>query len=261
ASQGKLKTCAKTIAVNGGDHGHRESVDAVDQLERLPHRLFDPWLRIEVLELADVSASNEAGLLRTHQHEALGLAARRGRLDRLADLPKLFGGTASERVHALALAVDDRPGNALEVDREAPVLQVWKRRRHDQPYSAAMCSGRSGLALTASATFGSFAAPGTLRATAAASNSSTAMTRATRSRSSARSPASSWVSTPLASASAIQSLLWKRRTSPLRMARSSFLSASSQATVLSSVYSSNPIRSLGSSVVKMSLVRRSRNSP
>src|SRR3970282_149898 len=52
--------------------------------------------------------------------------------DRLDDLAKLPGWPASERIHALALAIDDRPGDAFEVDGEAPVLQIGKCRRHDR---------------------------------------------------------------------------------------------------------------------------------
>ena len=51
-------------------------------------------------------------------------------LDRHDDLAELLGRAAAERVHALALAVDDRPGDALEIDGEAPVLQIGKCRRH-----------------------------------------------------------------------------------------------------------------------------------
>ena len=69
-------------------------------------------------------------LLAAHQHQALDLAARGHVLDRLDDLAQLFGRAAAERVHALALAVDDRPGDALEVDGEAPVLQIGKGHCH-----------------------------------------------------------------------------------------------------------------------------------
>ncbi|ODS03827.1 hypothetical protein AUC71_07520 [Methyloceanibacter marginalis] len=68
-------------------------------------------------------------------------------------------------------------------------------------------------------------------------------TRATMSRKSASARASSGVSTPFASASLIQSRSWKRFTSPFRMARSSFFSASSQATTFWSVASSSPVAS------------------
>ena len=81
-------------------------------------------------------------LLAAHQHEALDLAARmRGLLDPLDDLAELLGRAAPERVHALAFAVDHRPGDALEIDGEAPVMQIGKCRRHDHLYSAAICSG------------------------------------------------------------------------------------------------------------------------
>src|SRR4029078_6499136 len=72
-------------------------------------------------------------LLAAHQHQALHLAARCALLDRLDDLAKLLGRAATERIHALALAVDNRPGDALEIDGEAPVLQFGKSRRHNSP--------------------------------------------------------------------------------------------------------------------------------
>ena len=127
--------------MDGGDHRHGEPVDAVQQLERLLHHLGDLGLGVEALEFPDVGAGDEARLLAAHQHQALDLAARGHVLDRLDDLAQFFGRAAAERVHALALAVDDRPGNALEVDGEAPVLQIGKGHCHGLLYSAAICSG------------------------------------------------------------------------------------------------------------------------
>ena len=128
--------------MDGGNHRHGEPVDAVQQLERLSHYLGDLALGVEALEFPDVGAGDEARLLAAHQHQALDLAARGHVLDRLDDLAQFFGRAAAERVHALALAVDDRPGDALEVDGEAPVLQIGKGHCHDGLlYSAAICSG------------------------------------------------------------------------------------------------------------------------
>ena len=49
------------------------------------------------------------------------MAAALGPFD---DLAELLGEPAAYRVHALALAVDERPGDALEIDGEAPVVKL-----------------------------------------------------------------------------------------------------------------------------------------
>ena len=130
AGESKLEPAAEAIAVDGGDDGDGEPIDAVEQLERLPHHVLDLLLGVEALELADVGAGDEAPVLGAHDDEALDLAARGSCLDRLDDLAELLGRASAERVHALALAVHHRPGDALEVDREAPVLQIGECRRH-----------------------------------------------------------------------------------------------------------------------------------
>ena len=91
AGQRQLEPAAEAIAVNGGDHGHRQPVDAVDQLERLLHHLGDLGLGVEALELPDIGAGDEARLLAAHQHQALDLAFGCRVLDRLDDLAKLLG--------------------------------------------------------------------------------------------------------------------------------------------------------------------------
>ena len=61
-----------------------------------------------------------------------------GSLDPFDDLAEFLGEAAPDRVHALAFAVHERPGDALEIDGEAPVVKCGERRRHGLPYSAAM---------------------------------------------------------------------------------------------------------------------------
>src|SRR5690606_2309298 len=121
AGERKLGPAAKAVAVGGGDDRHRQALDAVAPSELARGDVLDPVLDlvlgVEAFELADVGAGDEARVLAAHDHEALELAGL-GALDRLDDLAELLGGPAAERVHALALAVDDRPGDALEVDRE-----------------------------------------------------------------------------------------------------------------------------------------------
>ena len=60
AGQRQLEPAAEAIAVNGGDHRHRQAVDAVDELERLLHHLGDLGLGVEALELPDIGAGDEA---------------------------------------------------------------------------------------------------------------------------------------------------------------------------------------------------------
>ena len=130
AGESKLEPAAEAIAVDGGDDGDGEPVDAVEQLKRLPHHVLDLFLGVEALELADVGAGDEASVLGAHDDEALDLAARGRGLDRLDDLAELLGRASAERIHAFTLAVHHRPGDALEVDGEAPVLQIGECRRH-----------------------------------------------------------------------------------------------------------------------------------
>jgi len=115
--------------VDGGDHRYGQLVDAVEQLQRLRHHVLDLVFGVETFELTNVGAGDEARLLAAHQHQAFDLAGGRF-LDGLDDLAKLLRGPAAQRVHALALAVDDRPGDALEVDRDGPVLKIGKRDWH-----------------------------------------------------------------------------------------------------------------------------------
>ena len=61
-----------------------------------------------------------------------------GGLGPFDDLAEFLGEAAPHRVHTFAFAVHERPGDALVVDGEAPVVKCGERRRHGLPYSAAM---------------------------------------------------------------------------------------------------------------------------
>ena len=65
--------------MNGDDHGNRQRLDAVEQLQRLPDHGLDLRLGGEAGEFADVGADQEAGGLAAHDDEALDLPARGGR--------------------------------------------------------------------------------------------------------------------------------------------------------------------------------------
>src|SRR4029078_303043 len=133
--------------------------------------------RCQTFELADIGADDEAGGFAAHDDEAGKLASTLRLLHPFDDLAEFLGRTASERIHAVAFAIDQRPGDTLEIDRETPVLEIrqWSRGRH---YSAAMVSEEGRGEDLVSGFW--------LRASSAASKSSTAITRATRIRSSAR---------------------------------------------------------------------------
>ena len=138
AGKRKLEPAAEAKTMNGGDDRDRQLLDAVEQPKRLLHHLLDLSLGGEAREFADVGADQEAGRLGAHQHEALDLAVDGGGLGPFDDLAEFLGEAATDRVHALAFAVHERPGDALVVDGEAPVVKCGERRRHDRPYSAAI---------------------------------------------------------------------------------------------------------------------------
>ena len=77
-----------------------------------------------VFELANVGADDVAALLARHDDEAANSLGAHLGFDTLYDRVQLFDGAAAERVGALAFAIEDRPGDAFAVDREAPVLQL-----------------------------------------------------------------------------------------------------------------------------------------
>jgi hypothetical protein len=124
--------------MDGGDHRDRQLLDAVEEAKRLLHHLLDLSLGDEAGEFADVGADQETSRLGAHQHEALDLAVDGGGFGPFDDFAEFLGEPAPHRVHALAFAVHERPGDALVIDGEAPVVKCGDQRRHDRPYSAAI---------------------------------------------------------------------------------------------------------------------------
>ncbi len=86
-------------------------------------------LGLEIGELADVGADDEAALLGGDDDEAADGLVARALLHLGDDLAQLLERPAAERILALALAIELSPGDAPLVDGEAPVLEVGQRTR------------------------------------------------------------------------------------------------------------------------------------
>ena len=80
-------------------------------------------LGLELLELAHIGADDESLVLARQNDEAADRTVSGARFDTFDNRHQLLERTATERVLAFTLAVEDRPGDALLVDGEAPVLQ------------------------------------------------------------------------------------------------------------------------------------------
>jgi len=109
--------------VNAADHGDRQRLDAVEHVQHRPDAGLDVHCGLQLLELAHVGADDEPLLLAGHDDEAADRLGHRVRLDALDDRAQFLERPASERVLAFVLAVEHGPGDALDVDREAPILQ------------------------------------------------------------------------------------------------------------------------------------------
>jgi len=73
----------------------------------------------QLIELAHVGTDDEALLLARDENEpAVALSRAACSLSTMAPAPRAGGG---QRILTLALAVEHRPGNALWIDREAPI--------------------------------------------------------------------------------------------------------------------------------------------
>ena len=141
--QRQFEAAAEAEAVDGRDHGHGQRLDAVEQAVDLRDRLDGVLLGGDGFELAHVGAGDEAGGLAGDEDEALELRREAGpcgglslaralaafdiglgeRLDPLDDRVQLLQHAPPERVGAFALAVEDGPGDALDVDGEVPVFE------------------------------------------------------------------------------------------------------------------------------------------
>ncbi len=130
AGEHQLEPAAETKAVDGGDDGNGQPLDAVKQRVDRAQIVDHVHFRGELGELADVGADDEAPLLARRDDEPADLAAARALLDLLDDPGEFLQRAAPKRVLALALAVELGPRDPPLIDAEAPVLQVGKRLRH-----------------------------------------------------------------------------------------------------------------------------------
>ena len=116
AGERQFQPAAQAVAMYRRHNGNRELLDPVEQRQRLGDGILDLVLSVVAIELIDVRAGDEARILGADENETLDLA-RLGTLDDGDNLLQFFHRAAPQRVHALALAVRDRPGDTLEVDR------------------------------------------------------------------------------------------------------------------------------------------------
>ena len=132
AGQRELQAAAQAEAVDRSHGRNGQRLDAVENARHGMDDLRDFGLGLEVVELADVGAGDEAFLLARHEDDAANALVAGAFLDRRDDGLKLLDRLAPERVLRLALDIEGGPGDALEIDLEPPVLQVCHIRCHDR---------------------------------------------------------------------------------------------------------------------------------
>ena len=113
AGERQLEAAAEAEAVDAAHDRNGQPLDAVeiavDERDGLGHLL----LGLGLVELAHVGADDEALLLAGDEHEAADRLVARALLGALDDRRQLLERPPAERVLALALAVEHRPGDAL----------------------------------------------------------------------------------------------------------------------------------------------------
>ena len=162
AGERQLQPTAETETVDGGDHGHAQGLDPVEQAVDLADSLDDLIFRGDRLEFAHVGAGDEARSLAGYEDETLQRAGCRAlhsafvfrkflralriglddRLDPIDDRAQFLQHAAAQRVGALAFAIDHRPGDALDVDGELPVMEGEGRQGGGHGIELHMCAGR-----------------------------------------------------------------------------------------------------------------------
>src|SRR4029077_15420448 len=70
ACERKLETAAQAVAVNNGDDGHAQPIEAIDYRMRLVQTIYDEGDIGHAAEFADGRAGNEAASVRRAQHHA-----------------------------------------------------------------------------------------------------------------------------------------------------------------------------------------------
>ncbi len=124
AGEDQFEPAADADAVDAGDDGDGQALDAVEKRQHKAQALDHLAFRLEAVELVDVGADDEVALLAGQQDESAHGAGACAFLDLRDDRSQLLEGPCAESVRARAFAIEDRPGDPLLVDREAPVVQV-----------------------------------------------------------------------------------------------------------------------------------------
>ena len=107
------------------DGAYRRDLQRLEPVEHgvdLGDRLLDLRLGVELVELADVGADDEPLRLARHDDQAGQISSVR--LDVLDDASEFLERALSKRIGALPLAVEDRPGNLLDIDVEPPIMKI-----------------------------------------------------------------------------------------------------------------------------------------
>src|SRR5205807_8274193 len=117
ACEHKLETAAQAVAVNNGDDGHAQPIEAIDYRMRLVQTIYDEGDIGHAAEFADVRAGNESARLRRAQHHALGLLA----FDTREHVAQFGEHLLVERVRARSCLVENEPGDAGIIARKLPI--------------------------------------------------------------------------------------------------------------------------------------------
>ncbi len=124
AGEDQFKTAADAYTVDRRHHRHGELLQPIEHGVDRPDALDHLRLGVELVELADVCADDEALFLARQEYEAADGLGGRAFLDEFDDLPQFFQRATAERIGALALTVEHCPSDVLLVDGDFPVLEV-----------------------------------------------------------------------------------------------------------------------------------------
>src|SRR5262249_19566601 len=123
AGERQLQAAAEAEAMDTGDDRDRQTVQAVEIAVDLGGAVDHLAVVGGLIGMAYVGADDEALLLAGDENEPADCLLTRSLLGALDDHGELLKRPPAQGVLALALAVEHRPGDALMVDREAPIPQ------------------------------------------------------------------------------------------------------------------------------------------
>ena len=95
-----------------------------EQLDDRVDDVLDILLGAQLIELADIRPGDKVVGLGGDEHDTLHVAALCRVLDRADDFHQFLDRLTAQRVHALASDVEPGPGDVVDVDVEAPMLQI-----------------------------------------------------------------------------------------------------------------------------------------